>query len=49
MTSLEGDELTSFIAYCKFTPEYIAETYIYFIHEKMMALLDDFPDEQAEG
>ena len=49
MTSLEGDDLTNFIAYCKFTPEYIAKTPLYIIHEKMMTLLDDFLDEQVKG
>ena len=49
VTQLEGDELTEFIAYCNFTPEYIAETYLYFIHERMMALLDDFLEEKDKG
>lgn len=48
-TKLSGDQLTSFIAYCKFTPEYLAETTMYLIHEKMMVLLDDFMSEQSEG
>ncbi|MEQ9406060.1 MAG: carboxypeptidase-like regulatory domain-containing protein [Cyclobacteriaceae bacterium] len=48
-TRLEGDELTSFIAYCKFTPEYLAKTPLYLIHEKMMALLQDFEAEGSEG
>lgn len=49
-TKLSGDRLTDFIAFCKFTPEYIAETPLFAIHEKMMALLEDFtkdyPDEK---
>lgn len=49
MTGLQGDQLTNFIAYCKFTPEYIAETPLYMINEKMLALLENFLDEQAEG
>lgn len=49
MTRLEGDSLTDFIAFCEFTPEYIAKTPVYIIHEKMMALLDDFMDQQSEG
>ncbi|MEP1095447.1 MAG: hypothetical protein ABJG78_10075 [Cyclobacteriaceae bacterium] len=49
MTQLEGDHLTDFIAYCKFTPKYLAETELFFIHEKMMALLDDFMQEHSEG
>jgi len=49
MTQLEGDQLTDFIAFCKFTPKYLAETELFFIHEKMMALLDDFMHEHSEG
>lgn len=49
MTKLEGDQLTNFIAFCKFKPKYLAETELFFIHEKMMALLDDFMLEYAEG
>lgn len=49
MTKLKGDQLTDFIAFCKFTPKYIAETRLYMIHERMMALLDDFMSQQAEG
>lgn len=49
MTKLEGDKLTDFIAYCKFTPKYLAETRLYIIHERMMALLDDFMAEHTEG
>ncbi len=49
MTKLQGDQLTDFIAFCKFTPKYIAETRLYIIHERMMALLDDFMVQQAEG
>ncbi len=49
MTKLQGDQLTDFIAFCKFTPKYIAETELYMIHERMMALLDDFMVQQSEG
>lgn len=49
MTKLQGDELTDFIAFCKFTPKYLAETELYIIHERMMALLNDFKSQQAEG
>ena len=48
MTQLEGDELTSFIVFCEFSPEYIVETPLFLIHEKMMALLEDFRDEDSE-
>lgn len=41
-TQLKGDMLTSFIEYCDFTLEYIAETPQYIIHEDMMALLPEF-------
>ena len=49
MTQLKGDQLTSFIAFCDFKPQYIAETPLYIIHEKMMALLGDFLDQESEG
>ncbi len=48
-TKLAGDQLTSFIAYCNFTPEFLAETTLYVIHEKMMAKLNDFMAEVSEG
>ncbi|GAB4244373.1 MAG: hypothetical protein Tsb0034_22560 [Ekhidna sp.] len=41
-TKLEGDMLTSFIDYCNFSVDYLANTPLYIIHEKMMALLPDF-------
>lgn len=48
-TRLEGDQLTSFIVYCNFSPEYLAETTLFVIHEKMMAKLIDFMAEFSEG
>lgn len=42
VTKLEGDELTDFIDYCNFSPEYIIETPHYELHHKVMALLEDF-------
>jgi len=42
MTRLEGDKLTSFIAYCNFSEKYLVETPEYVIHEDMMALLPKF-------
>lgn len=47
-TKLKGDELTDFIAYCKFTPKYLAETTLFEIHGRMMALLDEFKSEKGE-
>lgn len=41
-TKLKGDELTDFIAFCKFTTEYLVESTVFDIHGRMMALLDDF-------
>ena len=41
-TKLEGDKLTSFIEYCDFSPQYLAETSEYLIYEDMMALLPTF-------
>ena len=49
MTRLEGNDLTDFIAFCKFTPDYIATTPVYMIHEKMMALLGDFLNEGSSS
>ena len=49
MTKLEGEQLTSFISYCNFTPEYLADNLQYTIHERMMALLKDFLREESEG
>ena len=45
MTRLEGDKLTSFIAYCNFSENYLVETPEYVIHEDMMALLPKFLEE----
>ena len=41
-TKLEGDLLTSFIAYCNFSESYLSSTPEYMIHEDMMALLPKF-------
>lgn len=49
MTKLEGERLTTFIAYCNFTPEYLAKNLQYTIHERMMVLLKDFLKEEADG
>lgn len=48
-TRLEGDRLTNFISYCNFSTEYLAKTPLYMIHEKMMAMLDDFLIAESEG
>ncbi len=48
-TKLQGDELTDFIAYCKFTPKYLAETSVFEIHVRMMALLDEFKSEKGKS
>lgn len=42
VTNLQGDELTNFMSYCNFSPEYIVKTPIYIIQEDMMLLLDKF-------
>jgi len=47
-TKLEGDKLTSFIAYCNFSTSYISETPEYMIHERMMALLPEFLNNYKE-
>ena len=41
-TGLEGDQLTSFIAFCDFEIKYLAETPLFIIKENMMAKLDAF-------
>lgn len=46
-TNLTGDELTDFIAFCQFSPEYIVNTRLYDIHEKMMALLIEFKEKRS--
>ena len=48
-TGLDGDELTSFIAFCNFSLEFIVETPLYDIHKEMMALLDDFHQDQNKS
>ncbi len=48
-TGLDGDELTSFIAYCNFSLEFIVETPLYDIHNDMMALLEDFHQDQIKS
>ncbi len=46
-TNLDGDELTDFIAFCQFTPEYIVNTRLYDIRKKMMALLEKFEEKRS--
>ena len=47
-TKLKGDTLTSFIEYCNFSIEYIAEMPSYIIYEDMMALLPEFLSEYED-
>lgn len=42
MTELEGDTLTSFIAFCNFETSYLAKTPLYIINERMIELLPEF-------
>lgn len=42
MTELEGDKLTSFIAYCNFETSYLAKTPLYIINERMIELMPIF-------
>jgi hypothetical protein len=49
MTQLEGDTLTSFIAYCNFETSYLAKTPLYIINERMMELLPLFLKKQEKG
>lgn len=44
-TKLKGDQLTSFIAFCNFSENYLSITPEYVIHEDMMALLPKFLEE----
>lgn len=48
-TKLEGDKLTSFIAYCDFSEAYLASASEFAIYELMMDLLPKFLDEYEEG
>lgn len=48
-TKLEGDKLTSFIAYCDFSVDYLASATLFDIHQRMMALLPDFLEEYEEN
>ncbi|MEP1601238.1 carboxypeptidase-like regulatory domain-containing protein [Ekhidna sp.] len=48
-TELTGDELTDFIAFCKFTPKYLIETSLFDIHENMMALLEEFKEKKSDS
>ena len=42
ISNLDGDELTSFIAFCDFSADYIIETHLIDIKNEVLALLDDF-------
>ena len=48
-TKLNGDKLTSFIAYCNFSDEYLASSSQFAIYELMMDLLPKFLEEYEEG
>ncbi|WP_421763716.1 hypothetical protein [Ekhidna sp.] len=48
-THLEGDKLTSFIAYCDFSVEYLASATLFDIQQRMLDLLPQFLDEYEEG
>ncbi|MEO1254791.1 MAG: carboxypeptidase-like regulatory domain-containing protein [Bacteroidota bacterium] len=48
-TKLTGDKLTSFIAYCNFSDEYLATSSQFAIYELMMELLPQFLEEYEEG
>lgn len=48
-TKLEGDKLTDFIAYCDFSVEYLAESTVFDIHQRMISLLPDFLAEYEKG
>lgn len=48
-TKLEGDKLTSFIAYCNFSDAYLASASEFAIYELMMDLLPKFLEQYEEG
>ncbi|MEO9482969.1 MAG: carboxypeptidase-like regulatory domain-containing protein [Ekhidna sp.] len=48
-TKLEGDKLTSFIAYCNFSDAYLATSSEFAIYELMMDLLPKFLEQYEEG
>lgn len=47
-TRLSGDELTDFIAFCDFSVEYLVDATVFDIHQRMMALLDEFQSGQKK-
>ena len=48
-TKLEGDKLTSFIAYCDFSDAYLASASQFAIYQLMMDLLPKFLEQYEEG
>ena len=48
-TKLTGDKLTSFIAYCNFSDDYLASSSQFAIYELMMDLLPQFLEEYEKG
>lgn len=48
-TQLTGDKLTSFIAYCDFSEDYLASETLFAIHERMMELLPKFLEEYEKS
>lgn len=48
-TQLTGDKLTSFIAYCDFSEDYLASETLFAIHERMMELLPRFLAENEKS
>lgn len=48
-TQLEGDKLTSFIAYCDFSDAYLAQSSQFAIYELMMDLLPKFLEEYEDS
>ena len=48
LTTLDGDELTDFIAFCDFSVEYINETHLVDLENQIMALLDQFKSQDED-
>lgn len=48
ITELEGDELTSFLAFCNFSVDYILETHLIELKHEVLALLSEFEPTKRE-
>lgn len=49
LTNLEADELTSFIAFCNFSADYIIETHLVDLKTQVLVLLEEFNSDSKES